>query len=89
MSERDKFQCPVCLGFTLNDPYEPLSYDICPQCFVEFGYEDSIPLNDWNTRRDEALAERHAELREQWIAAGRPYGDDGWVLSRRPAPAAE
>ena len=77
-----RFRCPVCLGFTLDRPYDPLSYDICPQCFVEFGYEDSISLEDWRTRREPALAERYLELREQWIAAGRPYGNDAWVQPR-------
>lgn len=51
--------CPVC-AFTglYDDPYLQ-SYEICPQCSVEFGYDDA------NTP--------HTLLRERWITAGRPH----------------
>lgn len=52
--------CPVC-GYQglIEPPYDALgcaSFEICPCCGVELGYDDA-------TRT-------HLELRERWIAAG-------------------
>jgi transcription elongation factor Elf1 len=55
-----KFVCPVC-GF--NELPEPAydetgtsSFEICPCCGTEFGYDDS--------------SVKHSELRKKWISAG-------------------
>jgi hypothetical protein len=53
------YTCPVCEWAHLSEsPFEP-TYEICPQCGVEFGYDD--------------FTLSHAELRERWVAAGRPW----------------
>ena len=51
------YQCPVCYFPKMVGP--PREYNICPSCGTEFEYDD-----------DEKT---HAELREEWIAAGRPW----------------
>jgi len=54
------FLCPVCGYPELDEPpYDDhgcASYNICPCCGVEFGYDDSNIL--------------HSELREKWIING-------------------
>lgn len=54
-----KFKCPVCEWPNLGEDPLERTFEICPQCGVEFGYDDA-----GNT---------HAELRARWIAAGRPW----------------
>ena len=57
------YTCPVC-GFAglLNPPYDGhgcASFDICPCCGTEYGYDDST--------------KSHAELRRAWLATGAPW----------------
>lgn len=58
------FTCPVCLYPNLEEPYVDGSYNICPSCGIEFGYDDSTPLGI------EAQTTIHQELRQQWIKEG-------------------
>ena len=53
------FVCPVCGYPNLAEPpYDGTSpsYEICPSCGTEFGYEDS--------------GRSHAELRHAWVDGG-------------------
>jgi len=55
--------CPVC-GFAdlAQLPYDPegcASFEICPSCGTEFGYDDA--------------KKSYAELRRRWLAAGAPW----------------
>jgi hypothetical protein len=63
--------CPVC-GYPglSQEPWGPQgdqpSWDICPSCGIEFGYEDShIDPVKRHTR--------HLELRQAWIDRGRTW----------------
>jgi predicted RNA-binding Zn-ribbon protein involved in translation (DUF1610 family) len=63
MLNSDSLTCPVC-GFSgLSDPpYDAqgcASFEICPSCGTEFGYDDS-------TRS-------HTELRQAWVNSGFPW----------------
>jgi predicted RNA-binding Zn-ribbon protein involved in translation (DUF1610 family) len=63
MYSSDTYTCPVC-GFPgLSElPYDAqkcASFEICPSCGTEFGYDDA-------TRS-------HADLRKMWISAGMPW----------------
>jgi hypothetical protein len=53
--------CPVCRypGVEAYDQYACSTFEICPCCGNEFGYDDA-------TRS-------HAQLRLEWIAAGMPW----------------
>jgi hypothetical protein len=72
----DVYTCPVC-GWPLNeeawsyhaasDSWNP-SWDICPCCGTEFGYQDFVPGGDQIELRKE-----HKRLRRQWIAEGYPW----------------
>ena len=70
---RSAFKCPVC-GYPglSEEPWGPTgdqpSYEICPSCGTEFGYQDFA--TDLTKRR-----ERHRVLRAEWIRAGRPRDD--------------
>ncbi|MEM5370068.1 hypothetical protein V4C53_29075 [Paraburkholderia azotifigens] len=74
-----KNNCRVC-GYELayppwGDDGEDPSWEICPCCGTEFGYEDCTPVS----------AKRK---REQWIAAGCPWFDRkkkslDWDLKRQ------
>jgi hypothetical protein len=60
MNKRHSYPCPVC-GYQHNhwsEPAEAISYsfDICPCCGVEFGYNDA--------------GRTHEELRSRWVAGG-------------------
>jgi predicted RNA-binding Zn-ribbon protein involved in translation (DUF1610 family) len=59
----DGFTCPVCGWPDLDEPavdeYGSDSFDICPSCGTQFGYQDA--------RRS------HGELRAEWIARGMPW----------------
>lgn len=50
------FTCPVCGYDKLDKDPAPLSYEICPHCGTEFGYDDAFCT--------------HAELRERWLDRG-------------------
>ena len=63
MDSSGTFTCPVC-GFEGLDeaPYDALgcaSYDICPCCGIEFGYDDA--------------SRAHEELRAAWVDRGMPW----------------
>jgi hypothetical protein len=71
--------CPVC-GYP--DLYEPPwsedepSFEICPCCATQFGYDDACGQAD-----PDAVRRRYQELREAWIAAGCQ-----WFSKGRRAP---
>jgi hypothetical protein len=57
-----KFCCPICFCAELQEP--PLSsFEICPCCGVEFGYEDSVPERGYG----KAWQDRCIELRNEWL----------------------
>ena len=66
--------CPVCGFRGLSEPpydeHQCASFEICPCCDTEFGYDDANKSFD--------------ELRAAWIAAGMPWRNqsvppsDGW-----------
>ena len=55
--------CPVCgfqgLGEPPYDAHGSASFDICPCCGIEFGYDDAT--------------ESHQQLRAGWIERGMPW----------------
>jgi hypothetical protein len=60
MRNENQFLCPVC-GYPhlLEPPYNRsggASYEICPSCGTEFGFDD--------------IAKSFDELRANWVAAG-------------------
>ncbi len=59
-------KCPVCGYNGLHEPaydrHGYASFEICPCCGIEFGYEDA--------RRS------HESLRDKWIARGMPWWSD-------------
>ena len=63
----DAHNCRVC-GYYAEDPpwggsgLEP-SFDYCPCCHVEWGYQDSLP-------------EAARQFRARWVAAGAPWDDE-------------
>ena len=63
MRSSETFTCPVCgfpgLSEPAHDAHGCGSFEICPCCGTEFGYDDA-------TRS-------HAELRKAWLAAGAPW----------------
>tara|TARA_B100000614_G_C14374051_1_gene422668 strand:+ start:446 stop:640 length:195 start_codon:yes stop_codon:yes gene_type:complete len=57
------YVCPVCDYPELTEePY--YSFEICPQCGIEFGYEDAVASRDKNS--PQRLA-RLQELRQKWL----------------------
>jgi RNA polymerase subunit RPABC4/transcription elongation factor Spt4 len=76
----DRFVCPVCGYRNLaRRPWKGSanSYEICPSCGIEFGYEDGTG-DDWVRRQH-----RHLELRLAWIDRGSPWSSSdpsppGW-----------
>jgi len=60
MLNEGSFLCPVCGYDALEEPaYDQdgcSSFEICPSCGTQFGYDDSSAA--------------HAKLREEWINAG-------------------
>ncbi len=63
MRNSDTFTCPVCGFAGLSEPpYDAhgcASFEICPSCGTEFGYDDAT----WS----------HADIRKAWVAAGCPW----------------
>jgi hypothetical protein len=53
-----KFICPVCDWPNLREKPD-CSFEICPQCGTEFGYDDA--------------GASHADLRAEWVAGGRKF----------------
>jgi hypothetical protein len=61
--------CPVCgydLGFV---PWDSL--EICPSCYIQFGYDDSTPGGA------ERRQQIYAEWRQRWINDGMPWSSVG------------
>jgi hypothetical protein len=58
--EDEQFLCPVCgyehLDSAAFDDQGSASFELCPCCGTEFGYDDASTT--------------HAELRERWLSAG-------------------
>ena len=55
-----KYICPVCYYPKIDEyPNDGLSFEICPCCFVEFGYD--------------GVEETFALRRQEWIAQGRKF----------------
>jgi hypothetical protein len=79
MGDEPKYHaCPVCgLGLDFA-PWDggSASDEICPCCFIQFGYDD-FAGGDLNLRR-----ETYAQWRQKWIAEGMP-----WRGSRKPPEA--
>lgn len=76
-----KNKCPVCLNNTLDEPYQPYSYDICMVCGVEFGFDDAIneygfTKEDWEKRAPKLIEKNHDKLRKIWIEAGCPVWEE-------------
>jgi len=73
-SSNDLYVCPVCgyshLDEAAYDGFGCASYNICPCCGTEFGYDDSVVA--------------HADLRKKWISNGMQWWSkhqlkpDGW-----------
>ncbi len=51
--------CPVCEYGGLEEDPKTRTFEICPQCGTEFGYQDCVTS--------------HEELRKRWIAEGKPF----------------
>src|SRR5678815_1254512 len=61
-AERYQYPCPVCSllwRWTVALADIRTSFDICPQCGIEFGYEDTVRT--------------HEDLRGEWEREGRPW----------------
>ena len=60
MQNKDANTCPVCGYGKLNEPaydgFDCPSFDICPSCGTEFGYDDA--------------SKSHTKLRNAWIGSG-------------------
>jgi hypothetical protein len=69
-----QYSCPVCGFDRLSEPpYDKFgdpSFEICPSCGTEFGYQDA--------------RKSHAELRQRWLQAGATWDSkvekcpEGW-----------
>ncbi len=74
MNAKAKFQCPICGCHELEKPpRSPTtggSYEICPCCGFEFGYDDD----------DQGISD--AEWRRRWVAKDMRW----WSRARRPPP---
>ena len=61
MSSPQEFTCPICGWPHLNKDPTTLSYEICPSCGVEFGYE---------------AVEDYMALRILWVQQGMKFWAD-------------
>ena len=65
-----KYFCPVCGYPELDEPpyfeNEAGSFEICPCCFIEFGFTEG-------GRDGDALRDWIAEYRSAWVAQGMPW----------------
>jgi hypothetical protein len=85
--ERDTSLCPAC-GYGLPGPAWPdelASFEICPSCGMEFGFDDgrgaSGEFDHLHTGDDRAFRVAvHALWRERWIREGCTW----WLRSERP-----
>jgi transposase-like protein len=74
MTNRIRFSCPVCgydeLEDAAYDEHGCASFEICPSCGTEFGYDDN--------------SKEHSRLRDQWKHQGMKWWSnsvsppDGW-----------
>lgn len=66
MISKTRFNCPVCGYDKLDEPaYDQhgcASFEICPSCGTEFGYDDS--------------SKEHDRLREEWKRQGMKWWSD-------------
>jgi hypothetical protein len=78
------FTCPVCgfpgLDEAPCDDHGCASFEICPCCGIEFGYDDATTS--------------HSELRARWIAGGKCWRSDrepptGWDADTQLAQIGE
>jgi hypothetical protein len=64
---------PPPAGVEIFPPYGEMlgmpSYDVCPSCAYEFGFEDNP--------RGDAWPVSFAEYRDEWVREGRPLFEDG------------
>lgn len=63
--------CPVCGYPDLPKPAwvgDDASYQDCPSCGTEFGYDDDAARDDTETRED-----AWRRLRREWVRAGSPW----------------
>ena len=82
-SNNEHYTCPVCgyqhLDEAAYDGFGCASYNICPCCGTEFGYDDS------------KIA--HAELRKRWVSDGMQWWSkhqikpDDWDPIKQPKEA--
>ena len=79
-AEETSFQCPVCgYGALKEAPYDSSgsgSFEICPCCGFEFGYDD------------QSEGKSHADYRKDWLAKGAEwfmpqYKPKRWNLERQ------
>ncbi len=74
MNVESKFMCPVCGWVELKKPPRSEttggSYEICPCCGFQFGYDDE----------DQGISDE--EWRRRWIAKGMPW----FARTRLPPP---
>jgi len=76
----DRYLCPVCGYPDLYDPpwtNDSASYEICPSCGTQFGYDD---FADGDAGEREVV---YRDRRRAWRAAGCP-----WFSTNRLPPAA-
>lgn len=79
----NRYVCPVCGFPDLEEPpYDDKgcpTYEICPSCGTEFGYQDALTP--------------HSTLRQRWIENGAKWSSSvqqpppGWSASRQLADA--
>ncbi|THF66294.1 hypothetical protein E6C76_05480 [Pseudothauera nasutitermitis] len=67
----ESYVCPVCgypcLDEAAYDDFGCPSYNICPCCGTEFGYDDSVVA--------------HADLRKKWISNGMQWWSRNQIKS--------
>jgi len=70
MENNKKYQCPVCgygLDFEPWDQNEEPADEMCPQCGIQFGYDDAAG-GDTNKRQ-----EIYKQWRERWEKKGKTW----------------
>ena len=77
--DEQQYECPVCGYPELGEPPwtgNRASFEICPSCGTEFGYDDAAGGDE--ARRPSV----YNVLREAWIAEGMPW----WAERARVGP---
>ncbi len=66
MKDQTEYACTICGWYTEDKPWgedgQSPTFEICPRCGVEFGYEDYIP-------------ESADAYRKAWVEKGKPWFD--------------